>query len=194
MGYFEQFVPITVLAAVCLFIAREILEFIRRRNANGRRTAAIKTMLARELELNNWTITRLQMTFDDIRDNEGHTDLLVSFSRRGQVFYKTKKHDHVASWPIPEVHSDVLSKHILDIATLDSTLFRAAQTAYDATAELLHIRESLVQALHDEDPDIPQDLESFVEYARRVVEQITPDFADLYRQCTGKPFDAERIR
>lgn len=51
--------PVTVVAAVVLFVAREVVEDIKRRRANARKGRAFRTLLARECELNHLAHKRL---------------------------------------------------------------------------------------------------------------------------------------
>ena len=67
---------------------------------------------------------------------------------------------------IPKVHRDVMSKYILDATTLDKNLFAVLEPAYDAPAELEHVRESLVNIYDSEDETKLLGLfGSFAEYA-----------------------------
>jgi hypothetical protein len=193
-------VPVTVVVAVTIFFTKELLEFFRRRFADQRKLAAIKTMFARELELNNWTLKTLRRTLDAIDEGLKESSpriFSIREERGGRTIIRVGEHgsSKFSEWQIPNVHTDIMPKHMLDTATLDKDLFQALQLAYDATADLQHVRDSLIRTVANEQQQIDMAfVEPFIDYAKRELDDIAPDLSQLYKLCTGKALEDHRLR
>lgn len=198
MDFITSFIPITVVAAVIIFLVKEILELIRRRRADVRRIAGLKTMLAREIELNNWTIKALKMTLQAVEhglEEQPPDQFFINFEKFGRAVFKVVRSNRgPASWPIPEVHGAIISRYMFDAASLDRELFRSLQSTYDAISELQHLRESLISYVMNEDTDFPDFLSGFVEYARKELSKIQSPLSSLYQICTGQELIEHRLR
>jgi hypothetical protein len=192
-------VPITVLVAVTLFFVKEIVEAIRRYSGDFRKKGAFRTLLARECELNHWTIKSIKRIVETIRDEsakEPQTKFSFIFPRSGKVLFRCEHPD--AEWKsgsaLAEVHKDLMGKYLLDVATLDKKLFASLQVAYDALANLEHVRESLIYFVAPEDEQDKDHLYGFVGYALSELDDIYGDLAALYLQCTGQKLETHRLR
>lgn len=88
-----------------------------------------------------------------------------------------------------------MSKFLLEIATLDKTLFEIMEPAYDGLAEVDHVRESLLN-IDEGDNLIPKYdyLAGFAEYALNELEEAEAALAKLYTHCTGRPLTQHRLR
>jgi len=83
---------------------------------------------------------------------------------------------------------------MLDVAALDRKLFKELEDAYDALQNMVHIRNSLISYIEDDDEDTQRFFEGFVDWA---LKNLTSDFVDieyLYRACTGKDLKDKRLR
>lgn len=193
-------VPITVIAAVLLFVIKEFVEAIRRACADSRKVHALKTLLARECELNLWTIKALRSILIDIPKSDGeHPEIVVRIERResGSPIARITSADGglESTRPIPRAHRELMSKYLLDVATLDKKLFQVLEPAYDGIAELEHVRESLVRVHeNEEESQMPGLIGSFAEYALEEICCTEEALASLYRHCTGKPLEKHRLR
>jgi hypothetical protein len=198
MALLGALLPVTAVVAVLIFVAREILEFVRRRRAERRKLAAIKRLVARELELNNWSIEKVRQALTEIQDAARRDDVVVEVRRlptgTDRFIRREKDADDGSHFPVPVVHDGELRKYLLDIATLDAGLLKAAEAAVDGIAELRHVRESLVSNLSGEEELFPAFLESFAEYGLAELEDVKPALAELYRQCTGFELTKKRLR
>ena len=195
MEWISALLPVTVIVAVGLFILKEILEWVRRWRADGRKVKAFKTLLARECELNNWAHKRIKDAIANIQENfENNASYNYSIKKRdsGEIIFEERNEDLSlsSSWPLPSVHTEIMSKLMLDVATLDSGLFGALETAYDASINLNHIRQSLTIFIEDEDFH----LETFVDYALRELPDVHAEMEELYKACTGQALTAENLR
>jgi hypothetical protein len=123
-------ITITVASAIVLFIIKEVLDFIKIRRSDGRKKVAIRTLIAKECEI-NYDITRV---FDDILRHinvwissndievkvenlvDGRKNLIISIERRYFSYIMSKS------------HKSILEKNLLDIAVLDKNLFEKSAT------------------------------------------------------------------
>lgn len=188
MEWLSTLLPITVVVAVALFIVKEILEWVRRSRADRRKVEAFKTLLGRECELNNWAHRRLGEAVSKIKESyEGEEEYTYAIKRResGEIVLEARDEDEnlAASWPLPIVHTDIMGKLMLDVAMLDQALFGSLETAYDATINLNHLRQSLINFIEDHD-DVH--LEGFVDYAQRELPDVHVEMEELYQACTGQ--------
>lgn len=192
-------VPLTVIAAIVLFLIKEFAEGVRRYRADQRKRIALRTLLARECELNNWTIKSIKHIVETIRD-ESEENSLIEFSF---IFPKSGKPQFRVKHPDSEfkngsglgsIHRDIMSKNLLDVATLDKELFSALQPAYDSIANLEHLRESLIYYVDPEDDQDKMHLEGFIHYALNELEDVKKDLSNLYMECTGQALNTHRVR
>ena len=68
MESFSSILPATVVAAVVLFVLKELFEGVRRYRGDQRKKQALRSLLARECELNHWTIKSIRDIVETIRD------------------------------------------------------------------------------------------------------------------------------
>lgn len=192
--------PITAVVAVVVFIIKEVLEYFRRRGADKRKIAALIALLARECELNYWTIKSLRRIVAEISTEESPNPqfrLTIERKSSGRPYAKVVSEDgKIESHSgIPKVHRELMSKFLLDIATLDKKLFEVMEPAYDALADLEHVRETLVN-IDDEVGLIPRDdfLSGFAGYAVVELKDAEVALGALYKYCTNKPLTQHRLR
>lgn len=196
-------IPITVASAIGIFIAKEIIEFIRRWRADARKTRGLSRLFTRECETNLWTIRRIRAVCKDIEEtHEMHREtkdeyfnavFSVSFSKSGFVAYVRSDSEGKlqSSMSIPSVYKDILTKYMLDAASLDGKFFDAMQSAYASIVELEHIRESLIRHLDDDDKHF---LEGFCDYALGELQDIESNLSSAYKKWTGKELTEHRLR
>lgn len=200
MSNWLSLLPLTALIAILVFVLKEALEFVRRRNADQRKLQALTALLARECELNLWSIKALRRIFSEV-DTEGNENpqIKVEIQRTpsGRPFAKVVSHDEgtESHLGIPKIHRELMSKFLLDVATLDRKLFEVLEPAYDGLAVIEHIRESLVTA-----QDAPEFMgpDGFIEglagYALDELLEVEDSLAILYKHCTGKALTKHRLR
>lgn len=96
---------------------------------------------------------------------------------------------------IPLVHRNLMSKFLLDIATLDKKLFDVMEPAYDALAELEHVRENFITFREDSEILGLEDfLAAFVQYALDELKEAESELRILYNHCTDKELTDHRLR
>lgn len=196
----SNLVPITAVVAVTIFLSKEVLEGRRRRQADSRKIDAIKRLLARDCELNAWTIKSLvqiyQKTQSEINEEYGYIYSVVR-EPSGKHIFKTDYPDGDPSGatPIPPVYRETISKHLLDIATLNEEFLHVAEAAYDALAEVQHVRDYLLGI----EPNSPNSLDreidmGLAEYALEELRDAKAPLDALYLFCTGKELTKHRLR
>ena len=197
MENLPSILPVTVIATVVLFVLKELFEAVRRYRGEDRKKKALRTLLARECELNNWTIKSIRNIVKIIRDEpEGSSHFEFIFSKNGKVLFRVnhKKSDYRSGSNLAEIHRDVMDKNILEVATLDKNLYSVLQPAYDAIANLEHIRQSLIYFVDPEDDDDRIHLNGFTHYALDELDDVFKELATLYKICTGKDLEKHRLR
>ena len=193
-------IPVTVFAAIVLFLMKEILELVKKYRADRRKMKALRTIFARECELNHWTIKRVRDIVNTIRDETARnnkTRFYTVFSKSGDVFfcYARPGTDYHGGSSLAESHRDVMMKYALDVATLEGHLFLLLEKAIEAANELEYLRRSIIAFL---DPDNTQDrkyfFDGFIEYALDELDGIYKDISALYVECTGCSLERHRVR
>jgi hypothetical protein len=191
-------IPITVVAAFFLFVTKEMLEWFKRASADKRKIAAIKILLARECELNKWTLLKLRQAVTDIKDTFEEKDgIEYAIERIGSdkiIFKEMLGEERRASWPLPPTYTDAMGKQLLDTAILDKRLFANLEGAYDAVLEMRHVRDSVIEYVESRENVREMHLEAFSEYALDELNDTEESLKTLYNACTGKPLDSIRLR
>ncbi|WP_158080984.1 hypothetical protein [Pelomonas sp. KK5] len=200
MNAWGSLLPATAVVAVLLFIARETLEYFRRRGADKRKVSALTHLLARECELNYWAIKALRYIAIQIPTDENPGEgMQVTIERKpsGRSYARIVSADGgtESHHPVPRVHRELMSKFLLDVATIDRELFVVMEPAYDALSHLEHVRESFVNAPEASD-FIGQDgyLEGLAGFALDELLKAEDKIGRLYRHCTGNELTKHRVR
>lgn len=195
-----QLLPISAVVAVIVFFIKETLEFFRRRGADKRKLSGLISLLARECELNLWTIKALRNIIGSFPTDEfPDPQFRISIQRRpsGRPYARIYSNDDGAESHsgIPQVHRELMSKFLLEVATLDRKLFDVMEPAYDGLAEVEHVRESLLN-VEDESQFLPPDqyLAGLAAYATDELKDAEAALGRLYTYCTGKPLTTHRLR
>jgi hypothetical protein len=189
--------PVTVVAAVTLFALKEIIEGIRRYRGDRRKTKALRMLLARECELNHWTIKSIRHIVETIRDeSEDGAEFEFIFPKSGKVLFRVKHPDseYKSGSALAATHREVMDKNLLEVATLDKKLYSALQPAYDAVAELEHVRQSLIYFVDPEDDKDKMHLDGFTDYALSELQDVFSKLVVLYKECTGEDLETHRLR
>ena len=185
-------IPLTVAAAVAIFLLRELVDTTRRYRSNARKLHALRALLAAECERNNFAIGRLREQADEIRYAlEQELEIILQDARTGRdrLVIMNGRDLHVSS-PIPKLHSSTLDQYLFEAASLDRELFRLMEHATVCLAEVAHIREGIITYTTDE----TEHLESFPDYAIRELDEALEGVRSLYLYCQGEPLTATRVR
>ncbi|RJG07686.1 hypothetical protein D3870_18305 [Noviherbaspirillum cavernae] len=189
--------PVTVLVAIGIFVLKELFEGVRRYRGDIRKKKALRTLLARECELNHWTIKSIRHIVETIRDeSENGAQFEFIFPKNGNVLFRVKHSDSdsKSGSALAGTHRAVMDKNLLEVATLDNKLYSVLQTAYDATAQLEHVRQSLIYFVDPEDEQDKMHLDGFVHYALDELQDVFTKIECLYKECTDKGLETYRLR
>ncbi len=200
MSNLLSLLPLTALVAILVFACKEILEYFRRRNGDQRKLHALKVLLARECELNLWSTKTLRRIFSEVNTGENENPQIrveIQKTTSGRPFARVVSDDegtesHIS---VPNVHRELMSKFLLEVAILDKKLFETMEPAYDRLAELEHIRESLL-IVQDAPEFMGQDgyIEGLASYSVDKIQKAEDALGVLYKHCTGKALTKHRLR
>lgn len=185
-------IPITVTAAVLIFLSRELLEGHRRRASNKRKLSAIKNQLAAECERTNWTIRWLRQAITDVRKAlKNGRPIEIETTPLGARRLVFPRDGGDSSSPVPKASTDVLDKYLFEVAGLDALLFGKMVEALAGMAELNHVLNSLIEYVEEEGQ---RWLESWSDYASQEVGSSEEPILYLYEMCTGQALTKTRLR
>jgi hypothetical protein len=184
--------PLTVVAALAIFIAREILEWFRRARSDSRKLHAIRRFLAAECEKNEFAVSRLLEHVHSMNEaliNE--RDFIIVQKQNGIPHLSINwAGDDYSSNPIFKFHTSTLEKYLFDAANLDAELFELMEKLLDSLSEVSHVRESLISYVSED----RKYLDHFEEYATRRLDDAIDPIRNLYFKCTNEPLTKTRIR
>lgn len=196
-----DFVPITVISAVLLFVLKEIIELIRKSKAKKRKKKAFRALIAEEIERNHWALRSLKSILGDIQSEHGEpnseTIFYIVFTKEGRPLFRYKRdpsEDFASGCPVPDVSRDRFNQLLTDIAENDEKLYELCRSAYDQVAELEHIRSSLIEHLSTEEDGRDWLLSGFVEYGIETLDDALPALEALYKECTNGPLKKAKLR
>jgi hypothetical protein len=196
----KDILPTTAIVAIGIFLTKEFIETFRRHAADKRKLVALKALIARECELNNWCIKRLSDIFRQIETPENKDlGVLVSVEETpsGRSYIKVISEDEGLEThsSIPEVHRELMTKFLIDIATLDKGLFGKLEPAYDMLAEVAHIKDSLIRSGDADEPAGESGyLSGLAYYATGVLVKADAALKELYKHCTEQELTKHRLR
>lgn len=199
MNWSANLLPATVTAAILLFIARETLEWFRRRKANRRKVNAMKRVLARECELNLWTMNSLKEALETAlkgltADPPGRIKITRAPSGNEHWEYRHSVGFVERSGSLPSVRRSTMEGLALGLAELDRRAFIALERALEATAELDHLRGTLINFADDADPVDKDFFGAFLEWALEQFDQIYSGLNALHVVSTGSQLVRARLR
>jgi hypothetical protein len=189
MEWLPSLLPVTVLAAIALFVLKEVVEFIKRWRADRRKNHAFRTLLASECEVNHWAHFSLYETLRQIEDDHEkgrRVEYVIKVLQGGDAQWRRNEPGGYSGGSLPDARTDLMSKIMIDVATLDKKLFTRLEAAYDSLIEMRHIRASLIQFVTSDDEHDQMHLQGFPEYALGELDGVLDDLDKLYQECTGR--------
>lgn len=194
----EKFAPLTVFTAIVLFVAKEVIEGIRRYKSRARKADAIRVLLIEELELNKWTIQSLRSTLKGIAGEmavDSQSQFYLKRDASGRVHYRCRRSDGgVGGSAIPDVHRKHFDAFLPELAEVDKMLFEEARKGYGRIGQLEHVRNSLIAHLAEDDQDEQCHLQGFPSYGLQILDDVEKQMSAFYVFCSGRPFDKARLR
>lgn len=194
--------PIPVFIAIVLFVAREILDSIKKRKTELRKIKAYKQLISEELELNYGAYLSLLGIFSELekRKDEWEGGIYeAKFKEAGNLYVHVTHDDRLVMASLARKPSMVQHDKILvNIAELDINFYEKLRCGYLHVVELNHLYDSLIKGLkaNEFDEPFPHTIteSGFLGYALTECERIYSELNDLYLFCTGRKLEKSRLR
>ena len=194
--------PIPVFIAIVLFVAREILDSIKKHNAKSRKIKAYKQLVAEELELNYGAYLSLKAIFSELEENKKEWDggSYEAKFKEAENLYVHVTHDEklVMASPARKPSMAQHDKILVTIAELDNNFYEKLRCGYLKVIELNHLYDSLIKGLKasEFDEPFPHTIteSGFLSYALEECEKIYSELNELYLFCTNRKLKKSRLR
>lgn len=179
----SDFIPITAIVAIILFIAREIFDFIKKWRQEKNKRKAISFLLAEELKINYWSQISLFRAYKQLAELVGkHPDAVyrVRTTRFDKDIFEYKVEPDDKFWsghPIPKFINDKYKSLLPSLAELDINCANILEKTYEKVAELEHFRQTVVLFLANEDDED----EVFHEMTKSFIQKFTEEENDFYK-------------
>lgn len=172
-------IPIAVVVAICIFLAKEVLEFVRRHRLNARKMHAIRRFLAVECERNSFAIQKMieQIRATDEAHESGWPIALEKEGSFDRLVINPAGKGHSSAIVRP-VHTDAVQKYLFEVASLDGAVFEMMEKTLD----------TLIEA------NDRQHLGGFAGYAIEELDEALDAVRALYFKCTNDPLAQGRVR
>ena len=195
----SQLLPATVLVAILIFLAREILEGRRRKAADARKVKALKMVLARECQLNYTAIGRLRDTLMEIKEHgvtEDAARLSLSNNAAGGYIYMITDHSGSGvGGVLIAIQRDTLLKYLVEIAGLDEGFYSKCEIALDGLSEADHVYQGLVHGPEKHFPSTPENYyKGLIDYGLAELNESIARLQELYLVCTGSVLQQGKLR
>lgn len=195
-----HYLPVTVTAAIVLFVVKESLEIRRKRQERLRKTNAAKLLLSQELEKNHWAFVAFFRILAEMKEAENNAPGAVfslHTARNGSEHFRMRKEPHdeseSGSW-IATFHTSLYEKHLATLAEYNEALYNVLNETYKEIFELIHYRETLTSFLAGESV-APADLtRHFLSDLAAKKDDYYNALNKSYQALTGKELKKWRLR
>jgi len=198
-----KYLPITVIAAIALFIIKEIVDFIKKHKAKKNKIKAISHVISEEIKFNHWSLKKLFEAYKTLADLfEKHPKAIyrVKETRFGSVRFECKEEPSEPVWSgqtLPRFVSDQFNHLLPSLAELDFKTAKRLQITYEEIAELEHYRQTLIMFVSGES----HEENVFVEMTKHFISDFAQEENDYFKQIEdgykaliGKPLKEFRLR
>jgi hypothetical protein len=155
-------IPITVLVALFLFIAREILDYSKKRKERKNKLKVYKKLICEELIENYEALDSINHVMEKLTKafNQQIKDLSYSVKtdRYDNEYIKITlgkeaEHGYLGMW-LKRFDTRIFDKHIMDIVSLDEKLYTSISEVYKNIKQWEKLRNDIVCFLAGEVQDI----------------------------------------
>lgn len=195
-----QYLPATVMAAIALFVVKELLEIRRRYLERSRKTNAVKLLISQELERDHWALVSFFRVLEEIKSTENDAPRAVfrlHVARDGSEHFRIKEEpedeDESGQW-IPTFRTDLYEKHLATLAEHDQALYKVVNEAYEEIFELIHYRETLTAFLAGESLAPVDITRRFLSDMATEKDEYYNALNKAYRALTGNDLKKSRLR
>lgn len=183
--------PITVVAAIILFVVKEIVELFKRSRERARKISAYKALVAEELLKNAWSLKTLKRLCSELQDPDLKAiEYKKSESGTERVIVRTTEGEHINYfW---RIHTSAFEKIMTDLAVSNTQLFQSAADVYSLLAEAKHVRESIIDFSAFEMPK--HLIRGLGDYGNSTLEKADAAIKKVYKEYTGKEMVGHKLR
>lgn len=190
--------PITAMAAILIFIAKEILDFIKSRKRSKKTKEIIKLLLAYEIELNFWTLKNLFNLLVELNKYKSLDDLNLSIKRGIETNYSATivhiNNDSFYGQAIVPFHTERFERMLFHIGELGEKSYDKIQTAYSSLNELNDYRLQTINLFaKDEWIDLPNHTFDVLKGISNDYDKYYQDLNSAYMCLTGKQLKQHRL-
>jgi len=187
-------IPISVFAAIILFICKEVVEFFRRKKANFRKVSAIKILLSEEIQLNYWVWLQMKSLINTVKDKTATSTFNIVLSSSGaERFEESRADGSSGGQAFPKISENIYQKVILEIAELDANLYSFLKNYHLKISELQHLRNGVYDYVDENGKELMWQ-DGYVSYSEDQLPLIKECMSSLFLQCSGKKLEKPRIR
>lgn len=189
--FLQDYLPITVVCAIAIFLIKEVIEFFKKRAEKRRKIKAYQSLVMDEVKKNAWSVKHLKNILNDLSD-PGFNSVKIKNLSSGSSRIFVDVDGRVTSSPIWPLHTSVFEKLYIGLAEADETTFTAVSEVYEELAEARHVKDSLVE--HIVDPRHLGELQGFVEYAGEVLIRCESAMNKFSINTTGEDLKNHKLR
>ncbi|MCW7494731.1 hypothetical protein ND861_18880 [Leptospira sp. 2 VSF19] len=188
----ENFLPITATIAITIFVAKEIIEYFKRKKNDKNKLNAIKNFLGQEIHQLSYDIRNssfiLSNYIDTFRNFKNLSYEIVTLKNdKYQFRVADETSEHFSSSTFPTFSNIWYEKTALLIAELDFKLFQEIQKFYNDTLDFKHKQELIIETLTHNSPTFNE--EQIIEYFEMTSEE-NKEYLDaaykIYNRVTGE--------
>jgi len=190
--------PITAMAAILIFIAKEILDFIKSRKRSKKTKEIVKLLLAYEIELNFWTLKNLFNLLTELNKYNSLDDLNLSIQKGIETNYSVKvRHinsDSLYGQAIVPFHTERFERVLFHIGELGEESYNKIQIAYSSLNELNDYRLQTINLFaKNEWIDLPDHTFAVLQSFSNNYDKYYQDLNSAYICLTGKKLTEHRL-
>jgi hypothetical protein len=188
--------PITAVVAICLFLAREVLEHRRRGQSKQRQIEALKLILGRECVYNHWPLQQLTEIVEFLQAGEqNYKKLKITKRPNGPAAFMEDDDGGGVGYKLADFTTGRMSDMLLQVAELDAKLFRLVEAAYDALADAESVKSQLVNGHALATGEGPDSLVAqLAAYWDGSIVESNAALQALYFHCAGKKLEDGRYK
>ncbi len=162
MNIIKEFIPVSVVVALFLFIVRELLDFFKKRQEKNREINTYKALISEEIRQNYFALKLLNKVLKVIvKFNNKNVETIhcnVHTDRYGGEYVFVDLGEgpgkRKVSMRLSTFSTDFFDAHIKDLAKLDEKLYDSVKQTYEEIRVWKTIRNDLVCYLANEIEDV----------------------------------------
>jgi hypothetical protein len=134
-----ELLPITVYAAIILFIIKECWEIVKAKRKSNKTKRTINILLKYEIELNFWSLKSFFKLVESLNEYKSLNEIKLSLSKGIESNYSVKIKElggGFSGQSVPPFHFERFNSLLFQIGELGEETYEKIQTAYSTLREL----------------------------------------------------------